>query len=157
MTPPNAAMHPVWKIAPLTLFAACSGFYDPARTATLGGQSVVLVDDVNASGFPRDAITLDSARITDDGRLRLFTKYGGGCAEHDAALLVSRTFLESLPPILRARIAHDGNGDNCKALISREFAFDLTLIREHYQSSYGSRAGAVVLDIGGERVTYVFR
>ena len=151
-------MRPFYQFVPLLLLsAACSELYDPGTMASLGQQSVVLVDDVNAAGYPHDAITLDSARITDAGHLRLFTKYGGGCADHEAALLVSRTFLESLPPVLRARVAHDARGDQCKALISRPFEFDLTLVRTHYQASYGSRAGAVVLDIGGERVTYVFR
>lgn len=151
-------MRQLYRFVPLLLIiAACSGLYDPAATVSLGQESVVLVDDVNAAGYPHDPITLDSARITDDGHLRLFTKYGGGCAEHEAALLVSRIFLESSAPILRARVAHDAGGDQCKALISRAFEFDLTRVRNHYQASYGSRAGAVVLDIGGERVTYVFR
>ena len=139
------------------LVVGCSNVSDPNRTAALDRQSVVLVDDVNADGWPRDFIQLDSARVTDDGLLQLFTKRGGGCGEHRAALLVSRTFAESQPPLLRARIAHDAGGDMCDALISWRLDFDLAAVRQHYQATYGARAGALILDFATRSITYTFR
>ena len=115
-----------------------------------------MVDDVNDPAWPRDHITLDSAAVSASGRLRVYVTYGGGCEEHAAALLVSRAFMESNPPRLRARVAHNGNGDHCEALISQMFEFALGPIQEHYQQTYASGNGTVVLMLDGIEATYSF-
>lgn len=136
---------------------ACASSSDPAGLPlTTTRESAVLVDDVNGTGWPADLITLDSAAITTDGRLRLFTQFGGGCADHYAALLVGRAFAESQPPMLRARVAHEANNDQCKALIRRMFEFNLKPVRDHYQQAYQAGTGSVVIELGTLRVTYVF-
>jgi hypothetical protein len=137
---------------------ACASSSEPEGLPLTGTrESAVLVDDVNGPGWPADLITLDSAAITGDGRLRLFTRYGGGCADHHAALLVGRAFAESQPPMLRARVAHEANNDPCKALIARTLEFNLKPVRDHFQNAYNSGTGSVVIDLGGLRVTYVFQ
>lgn len=120
-------------------------------------ESAVLVNDLNDPAWPKDAITLDSAVVTGEDRLRLFTQYGGGCEEHAAALLVDRAFMESFPPVLRARIAHDARNDSCRALVSWTIEVDLKTVRDHYRQSYGAGSGSLVLDVDGQRVTYVFQ
>lgn len=136
---------------------ACASSSEPARVPLMVTQeSAVLVNDVNDPAWPTDPITLDSAVVTDNGRVRLFTRYGGGCANHAAALLVGRTFEQSSPPVLRARIAHNAKNDACDALIAWTLEFELKPVRDHYQQEYGSGTGSVVLDIGGQRVTYAF-
>src|SRR5688500_7598121 len=101
------AMQLQWivTLAVPTLMACASSSEPEGPPLTATRESAVLVDDVNGPGWPADLITLDSAAITADGRLRLFTRYGGGCADHHAALLVGRAFAESQPPMLRARVA----------------------------------------------------
>jgi hypothetical protein len=150
-------MQRQWMViltAPCLMAAACSS--QPTGLASTQ-ESVVLVNDLNDSDWPKDLITLDSAVVTPEGRLRLFTKYGGGCADHTAALLVGRAFAESSPPILRARIAHDAKNDACRALVAWTLEFELKPVRDHFQQTYGSGTGSVVLDVGGQRVTYDFQ
>jgi hypothetical protein len=141
-----------------SLLAACVRSSEPTGTPlAVTRETAVMIEDVNDPGWPKDHITLDSAVVSGD-RVRLFTKYGGGCSQdHAAALLVSRAFMESYPPVLRARIAHDGKNDQCKALVGWTLEFDLKPVRDHYRQSYQSNTGALVLDIGGQRVTYDFR
>lgn len=137
---------------------ACAHSSEPTPTPLTGTpESAVLVNDLSDPSWPTDGITLDSAAVTSDDRMRLFTRYPGGCVDHAAALIVGRAFAESSPPVLRARIAHDAKADQCKAIVARTFEFKLQPVSDHYRQSYGSRGGALVLDIGGQRVTYVFR
>ena len=120
-------------------------------------ETAILVDDLQNTDWPADHIMLDSASVTPQGRLRLFMRYGGGCRDHTFALLVSRAFMESQPPVLRARIAHDANGDMCKALIQETLEVNLQPVRQHYENNYGAGAASLVLDIDGQRVTYAFQ
>ena len=138
---------------PLTIAAACS-----SETTGLSStpDSVLLVNDLNDPAWPRDPINLDSATVTPTGRVRLFTTFGGGCRDHVAALILDRAFMESYPPILRGRVAHQANDDPCDALLSRTFEFDLAPVRDHYQQSYQATSGAVHIDVAGVRVTYTF-
>jgi hypothetical protein len=136
----------------------CASSSEPEGPPLTGTrESAVLVDDVNGPGWPADLITLDSAAMTGDGRLRLFSRYGGGCADHHAALLVGRAFAESHPPMLRARVAHEANNDSCKALIARTLEFNLQPVRDHFRQAYNTDTGSVVIDLGGLRVTYAFQ
>lgn len=135
---------------------ACTHSAEPRQPLTATQESAVLVNDVNDPAWPTDLITLDSAVVTGEGRLRLFTRFGGGCADHAAALLVGRAFMASSPPVLRARVAHEANNDMCKALLARTFEFDLRPVRDHYRQSYGPGAGSLVLNLGAVSVTYVF-
>jgi hypothetical protein len=64
--------------------------------------------------------------------------------------------MESQPPVLRARIAHNARNDACEALVSRIFEFMLQPVRDHYEASYQTSLGSLILDIGGRRVTYAF-
>jgi len=137
---------------------ACAHSSEPAPSPlTVTQESAVLVNDVNDPAWPADLITLDSAVVTGDGRLRLFTRYGGGCRDHAAALVVGTAFAESFPPMLRARIAHNAKNDMCDALIAWTLEFELKPVRDHYRALYGSGSGALVLNIGGRLVTYAFQ
>ena len=61
---------------------------EPTPTPLTGTpESAVLVNDLSDPSWPTDGITLDSAAVTSDDRMRLFTRYPGGCVDHAAALL----------------------------------------------------------------------
>ena len=136
--------------------AACASPSEPGLIPLAAvEETVVLVVDVDNPAWPTDAIDLESASITGN-TLRLDTRYGGGCRDHDAALLVERAFMETAPPRLRTRIAHESNNDACKALVFRTLNIDLTPVRLHYQDAYGPGPGSVVLVIAGQSVLYTF-
>ena len=51
--------------------------------------------------------------------------YSGGCAEHAFELVAAGPQVRSLPPKQPLMIAHDANGDACRARIEETLAFDL--------------------------------
>ena len=60
--------------------------------------------------------------------------YSGGCAEHAFELVAAGPQVRSLPPRQPLMIAHDTNGEACRARIEETLAFDL---RPHRMSPYG--------------------
>ena len=116
--------------------AACS---DPSGPGLSDEDELVLqiVDDLDPSELPDDQATITSARL--EGRtLRLTLQYGGGCATHRFALVSGTALGESYPPYTLLRLAHDGNGDPCDALITREVEVDLSPIVPLVQQSGGT-------------------
>ena len=81
-----------------------------------------------------DPINVLDVKIVGDC-LRLTLQYGGGCREHevDLVLMIPECGTPPLPPP-DFRISHDANGDACKALITQEYSFDLSGIREEGKS-----------------------
>lgn len=84
----------------------------------------------NYDSLKSDPITLINATIEGDC-MKLTLQYGGGCEEHqvDLALILPECGTPPLPPST-FEIRHDAKGDACKALITKEFSFDLSGIRE---------------------------
>ena len=64
--------------------------------------------------------------------LVLTLQYGGGCKEHqiDLALIQPECGTPPLPPPT-FEIRHNANDDVCKALITKEYSFDISGIREN--------------------------
>lgn len=89
---------------------------------------------LNYDSLKSDPITLLSATIEGDC-LKLTLQYGGGCEEHqvDLALILPVCGTPPLPPPT-FEIRHDAKGDACKALITEEYSFDLSGIREDGKS-----------------------
>lgn len=77
-----------------------------------------------------DPINVLGVKIEGDC-LHLTLQYGGGCREHDIdlVLMLPECATPPLPPP-DFRISHDAHGDNCYALIIKEYSFDLSGIRE---------------------------
>ena len=96
--------------------------------------------------FTSDSFVLNNAVITDDA-LIINVSYSGGCKDHQFTLVVSESFLESLPVQLSAYVAHDANEDTCEAWPTEEYYFDLTPIKDLYQESYQQKAGTIVLHL----------
>jgi hypothetical protein len=104
--------------------------------------SVVIVG--SAKKFGTDRYVLNDARITDD-ILTINVSYGGGCQTHRFTLIASDSFLESFPVQLRITLAHNANGDLCRAWLTEDYHFDLTPIKTMYQKAYRQAAGTIIL------------
>ncbi len=113
-------------------------------------------DDPPSSGQPRPVVTtttgqrfdpaiIDSARVTQDV-LELFVQFGGGCRTHRFALISSGVFLESYPVRLGLNLAHNAQGDPCRAIKSSVERFDLRPVRQAYLTSYG-QGGPLILEL----------
>ena len=85
----------------------------------------------NYNSLKTDPLSFISAKIDGDC-LVLTLQYGGGCKEHqiDLALIQSECGTPPLPPPT-FEIRHNANDDVCKALITKEYSFDISGIREN--------------------------
>jgi len=84
----------------------------------------------NYNSLSTDPISIISAKVDGDC-LKLTLQYGGGCKEHqvDLAFIQPECGTPPLPPPT-FEIRHNANGDACKALVTKEYSFDLKGIRE---------------------------
>jgi len=130
---------------------------DPFLTASpqVDVPPALLVPDDDPRPWPADPWTFVGHAIAGD-TLTLSIQYGGGCRVHRFAFLVDPAFRESHPVQVSARLAHDADGDLCRALISEDLRFDLGPLRRHYQDAYGQGPGVVVILLAGRRITYTF-
>lgn len=83
----------------------------------------------NYNSLSTDPISIISAKVDGDC-LKLTLQYGGGCKEHqvDLAFIQPECGTPPLPPPT-FEIRHNANSDACKALITKEYSFDLKGIR----------------------------
>ncbi len=84
----------------------------------------------NYNSLNTDPISIISAKVDGDC-LKLTLQYGGGCKEHqvDLALIQPECGTPPLPPPT-FEIRHNANGDVCKALVTKEYSFNISGIRE---------------------------
>jgi hypothetical protein len=109
-----------------------------------GSGSVVIGG--NAKKFGTDRYVLNAVTITDD-TLTINVSHSGGCATHRFTLIASDAFLESFPVQLRITLAHNANGDLCRAWLTEDYHFDLTPIKIMYQKAYRQEAGIIILGL----------
>lgn len=84
----------------------------------------------NYTSLSTDPITIIKAKVDGDC-LVLTLQYGGGCKEHqvDLALILPECGTPPLPPPT-FEIRHNANGDACKSLVTKDYSFDISGIRE---------------------------
>jgi hypothetical protein len=144
----------------LASLAGCSSASDPrgdlANAIGGDGDQTVLLDPAGDSARPRDPVTIDSARVTGDS-LFAYVTHGGGCAQHSYQLVVSTIWMESFPVQVPARISHDANGDNCKALLRREVGFSLAPLADAYRRGYQQTSGSISLRLSGSNASLIYR
>lgn len=128
---------------------------DALLVASDEAAPALLVERDDPRPWPSDPWTFVAYQIEGD-TLSLDVRYGGGCRDHRFALLIDPAFMESFPVQVAARLAHDADGDPCRALLTRTVRFDLSPLREHFEASYGPGRGTVVIGLGGRRITYTF-
>ena len=148
----------VYALSVSIFIIGCQQLDEQMKTG-LDDTTSISVDDVNpdetvytgtvfigdaGDKFGTDEYTLNSATITDD-TLNISVSYSGGCEEHQLALVVSDTFLESFPVQLHVSLAHNANEDACEAWLTEDYHFDLTPIKTMYQEAYRQEAGTIIL------------
>lgn len=148
--------------AAIAVFTACDASDAAAphgRADVLGSPAgdppTVLVDEGESEAWPSDPVEIREASVRDDV-LTLRVRYGGGCVEHDFALVVEEVFLESHPVQMPARLSHDAHGDPCRALVAATLRFDLVPVTEAYLSVYGAEPGTLILRLPDRRIRYPF-
>lgn len=105
--------------------------------------------------LPNSAIAIDSARVVGE-TLVAVVSHGGGCTEHSYQLVIGTAWMESSPVQVRARLAHDANGDMCRALIRRELLIPLRPLADAYRSSYKQQHGSVSIQLTGSTSPLLF-
>ncbi len=83
------------------------------------------LDFSNYDSLAHDPIFLHEAFV-DDNCLQLKISYSGGCKEQTVDLAYMHQWNPGSNDIPTFEIRHDSKGDLCKALITREYRFDLT-------------------------------
>lgn len=136
----------------LAVVAFAVGCADPSGPAFDGFWSssgqwsgrIVMASSADDARWPRDPVTITRTTIEGDS-LTVEVTYGGGCGTHAFALVSDGAWMESSPVQVRLRLAHDDDNDACDALLSRTLRFDLTALRQAYESAYHSSSGAIRL------------
>ena len=112
------------------------------------GQSGILAfagTEDAAEEWGADRFQLTAATITGD-TLAVTVSYSGGCENHQFTLVASASFLESDPVQLEVALAHNANGDLCRAWLTEDYLFSLVPIKERFQSQYQD-SGRIVLQL----------
>jgi len=113
----------------LVLFSACN---QKTEELTNSGEcpDYVELNYSNYNSLSTDPITIINAKVDGDC-LKLTLQYGGGCKEHqvDLAFIQPECGTPPLPPPT-FEIRHNANGDACKALVTKDYSFDISGIRE---------------------------
>ena len=167
-----------WLVVLIILTAVCSAREsdtgpEPPASITRGFLSdptplagAVAVNDANlpVAHWGDDSYELAMDRfppvIVDDA-LFLTLSYSGGCARHDFTLVADSRLRGSDPVRLVLFLAHDANGDRCRAYPTESYRFDLAPVRTLYNQAYGSSEGVVRLVLRGPKkvleLTYAFQ
>ena len=114
----------------LLIFFACTNQEEMQLAADSGCQPYVDLNYSNYDSLKTDPIIVLDTKVEGDC-LKLKLQYSGGCKEHkvDLALIHPWCGTPPLPPPT-FEIRHDSNEDNCKALITNDYSFDISGIRE---------------------------
>jgi hypothetical protein len=116
--------------------------------SSIWSGQVIIAGNTDASRWPSDPVTIAAATVKGDS-VELAVTYGGGCRAHAFLLLSDGAWMESYPVQVGVRLAHDDEGDNCKALLSRILRFDLTPLKTTYNAAYHTTSGVIRLNIRG--------
>ena len=145
----------------LVVAVACADGAEPSApnghwsaSNTWAGQ-VIITPDTDAPHWPSDPVTVQGFTIRGDS-LELAVSFGGGCRDHSFVLLSDAAWMESYPVQVGIKLAHDANGDHCKALLSRVLRFDLSPLKAAYSTAYQATSGIIKLNIRGTAASQVY-
>jgi hypothetical protein len=120
-----------------------------------GKQShrVVLANGSDPKGWKEDPYFIEIAKI-EENTLRLSVSYTGGCAEHAFRLVAWDYFSKAEVPQAKLLLAHDANGDACKAIIKEALRFDISPLAAEYHRVYGPEPSTVWLRLRDFDIEY---
>jgi hypothetical protein len=141
-------------------------------------RSVQIIRSGEAAFLSSDPYRLMSMAI-EGNELVLLVRYRGGCIVHDFRLLARDDFrahtgirstvsggsagARFLPgffgpprPGLALILFHDARGDLCRERVHQELRFDLTAVRRHFETTFGTTGGEVILTLSSGWVRYRF-
>lgn len=132
----------------LTFTALINGclFTNPSDSSDEGGETKPLRIKTSASEIYYDPAAVVKFDITRNV-LELTTRYGGGCEVHDFELYWDGLFMESYPVQVNLQLSHNSHNDMCRALITDNLYFDLTLLKTAYSSGYQAAQGEIIIHI----------
>lgn len=115
-------------IAFLIFLLACTNQEEIIRNADC--RKYITLNYSNYDSLKTDPLVLRDVKFDGDC-LVLTLQYGGGCKDHqiDLAFIQPECGTPPLPPPT-FEIRHDARGDACKALITKDYSFDISGIRE---------------------------
>ena len=105
-----------------------------------------VVTSATTAEWGTDKYIIKAATVEGD-ILSINVSYSGGCETHEFTLVAEPAFRESSPVQLWVSLAHNANGDTCEALLTEAYHFDLTPIKQVYQTGYQTDEGTIVLNL----------
>jgi hypothetical protein len=115
----------------------------------------IIISETQYNLAETDEYTLNGADIASDS-LMIEVQYGGGCGPESFELITNGLFMESNPVQLNVILAFDSD-DPCEMLVTRKLCFDLSNLAEHYNDSYQTNEGTIILHIQDlNNLTYNF-
>lgn len=136
-------------LIPFFFLCACTEQVKEAEISQGDCQQYVDLNAFNYDSLKTDPITVIDAQVEGDC-LKLTLQYGGGCKEHKVDLALIHPWCGTPPiPPPTFEIRHDSNQDNCKALVTKDYSFDVSGIREQGKTSvdfilYGRNSSGIV-------------
>jgi hypothetical protein len=97
------------------------------KNATGGNTRRLLMATKNQPAIGDTYCSVSHAVVAGD-KLLMQVTYGGGCARHDFQLDWNGVIRESFPPGVTLTLTHNGHNDPCKALLTEELEFDLSVV-----------------------------
>ena len=116
----------------------------------------IILDDYLYQNAPKDPINFNDIKIIRN-IIYMNVSYGGGCEEHEFALIAT-SFMESYPVQINVLLSHEDNDDPCDMWITEELVYDLIPLKIAWQQSYNEKSGIIVMNIQGwkESIIYEF-
>ena len=116
----------------------------------------IILDDYLYQNAPKDPINFNDIKIIRN-IIYMNVSYGGGCEEHEFALIAT-SFMESYPVQINVLLSHEDNDDPCDMWITEELVYDLIPLKIAWQQSYNEKSGKIVMNVQGwkESIIYEF-
>ncbi len=112
-------------------------------------EGFMICDD--SMNLPDDSYYLIDTTYAGDDIFEIEVGYSGGCEPHHFVLCWDGEFMESDPIQVNLDLRHDANNDGCEAALTEELSFDLSDLRQSYESSYGGESGIIDMNLVGDQ------
>ena len=110
----------------------------------------IIIDGELYNSAPNDTFSIKEIKITND-ILKIVIEYGGGCGDVEAKLIDAGVVMESNPVQRNIRLSFKDH-DFCKALIEKEYSFDIKSI----QVIGDNRVFLNIKDWNNKRILYTY-